>query len=108
MRPVAGTGRRAAGRSRRSCDSIRCAGGGTDRSGTCRKEEVTVAEELLLKDVQAPGGARADLLIRDGQIAEVGPGLAAMTPGATVINAGGRLLFPGFVDAHAHIDKTLI
>ncbi|MGH2551340.1 MAG: amidohydrolase, partial [Thermomicrobiales bacterium] len=28
--------------------------------------------------------------------------------GATVIEGAGRLLFPGFVDAHAHMDKTLI
>lgn len=37
----------------------------------------------------------------------MGAGLVA-SPDATVIDGGGRLLFPGFVDAHAHMDKTLI
>lgn len=67
-----------------------------------------MTRETLIKDVRVMGGARNDLLIRDGQIAALGPGLTTMTPEATIIDAGGRLIFPGFVDAHAHIDKTLI
>lgn len=64
--------------------------------------------ETLYKDVRLPGGERVDLLVREGQIAAVGAGLAATGDGATTLDAGGRLIFPGFVDAHAHIDKTLI
>jgi imidazolonepropionase-like amidohydrolase len=43
-----------------------------------------------------------DVLVRDGLIAEVGRGLAAPA-GATVIDAAGRTLLPGLIDAHAHV-----
>ena len=39
--------------------------------------------------------------IRDGLISEIGTG-AAETPAARTITATGRLLTPGFVDAHVH------
>lgn len=39
--------------------------------------------------------------IRDGIITEIGTGPAAV-PAARTINAAGRLLTPGFVDAHVH------
>ena len=43
----------------------------------------------------------ADLLIRDGQIAAIGPGLVA-DPGVPVLEAEGQLLIPGLVNAHYH------
>lgn len=46
-------------------------------------------------------------VIRDGRFAFVGEEQAANTaPGTTVIDARGRLLLPGFVDAHAHLLDT--
>ena len=45
-----------------------------------------------------PGG---DVLIEDGKIKAVGTALSA--PGAEVIDACGRLVTPGFVEAHCHI-----
>ncbi|HEY8597465.1 MAG TPA: amidohydrolase family protein [Thermomicrobiales bacterium] len=63
--------------------------------------------DLLLTNVRPLGGGPTDLLVRDGRIAAVGTGLSA-PPDATTIDGGGRLLFPGFVDAHAHMDKTLL
>ncbi len=50
-------------------------------------------------------GSPADLLVRDGLIHEVGPGLDA--PGARVIDITGQLVLPGLVEAHCHLDKTL-
>jgi cytosine/adenosine deaminase-related metal-dependent hydrolase len=44
---------------------------------------------------------RADLLVEDGRIAAVGPELAAPA-GAEVLDAGGLLVLPGFVDSHRH------
>lgn len=44
----------------------------------------------------------ADLLIDEEKIAEIGPGLSA--PDARVVDAEGKLVFPGFVDAHTHFD----
>jgi imidazolonepropionase-like amidohydrolase len=43
----------------------------------------------------------ADVLMRDGQIVAVGPGLAA--DGATVVDAQGRWVTPGLIDVHSHL-----
>jgi dihydropyrimidinase len=45
---------------------------------------------------------RADLGVRDGRIAAIGLDLAA---GAEEYDAGGRLVTPGGVDAHCHLDQ---
>ncbi len=45
--------------------------------------------------------ANADVLMRDGQIAAVGQNLSA--EGATVIDATGRFVTPGIIDAHSHL-----
>jgi imidazolonepropionase-like amidohydrolase len=43
----------------------------------------------------------ADLLVRKGKIASVGPGLEAPAD-AVVIEAGGKHVTPGLIDAHSH------
>jgi dihydroorotase len=51
-----------------------------------------------------PAGGRDgvfDLLLRDGVVAEVGSNLAAR--GAKILDAAGLLVFPGFIDLHAHL-----
>ena len=45
---------------------------------------------------------RGDLLIRDGKIAAVGEDLEAPS-GAQVVDAGGRLVMPGGIDPHTHM-----
>jgi cytosine/creatinine deaminase len=56
-----------------------------------------------------PVGDAIDLHVIDGEIVAAQPGLAAtVSPETTVVDGAGRLLFPGFVDAHAHMDKTLL
>jgi len=45
---------------------------------------------------------QADVLIQDGTIAQVGKGLA-VPPGATVMDASGKWVLPGFVDLHVHL-----
>jgi 5-methylthioadenosine/S-adenosylhomocysteine deaminase len=47
-----------------------------------------------------PGG---DVLVRGGRIAAVGVGVANQAGGARVIDARGRVVLPGMVDAHRHV-----
>jgi dihydroorotase len=45
-----------------------------------------------------------DVVVRDGEIAEIAaPGSAQTPPGAEVVAGEGRHLFPGFVDPHVHL-----
>ena len=48
--------------------------------------------------------AQTDVLIRDGAIAAVGPGLAEQAAGAEVIPAESLTVTPGFIDMHRHAD----
>lgn len=45
---------------------------------------------------------QADILIKDGKIAAIGAGMTA-PEGTEVIDASGKEIYPGFVEAHAHI-----
>lgn len=65
-------------------------------------------DELLIKNVRPAGGTTVDVLVQGGKIARVASGLAPSSPAATVVNGGDRLLLPGLVDAHAHLDKNLL
>lgn len=47
----------------------------------------------------------ADILVRDGKITQIEP--AVDVTDAEVIDVAGRLVLPGLVDAHCHLDKTL-
>ena len=44
----------------------------------------------------------ADILCENEKVTMIGPGLVA-PPGATVIDAKGKFVFPGFIDPHVHI-----
>ena len=60
---------------------------------------------ILLKGGQVVSGsgvAAADVLLEGEHIAAVGPDLQA--EGAAVVDCAGKLLFPGFIDAHTHFD----
>lgn len=52
--------------------------------------------------VSGDGCRPADILIDNGKILEVGTELEAT--GARVVPVDGKLLFPGFIDAHTHFD----
>ena len=61
---------------------------------------------LLIRDVRPMGGGTADILIRDGVIAAIGPALDGGD--APVLDGLGRLALPGLVEAHTHLDKTVL
>jgi dihydroorotase len=55
-----------------------------------------------LLDPRAGLDRKADLLLRDGEIAEIGDGLEA-PQGAETVDASGLTATPGFVDPHVHL-----
>ena len=60
--------------------------------------------DILLKGgtlIEAAGRRRADILVRDGRIAAIGPDLI-FASGAEVIDCSGRLVSEGFTDIHVH------
>lgn len=61
--------------------------------------------ELILRNVRPMGGPTADVLVRDGVIARIAPGIEPPR-GATVIDGDHGIVLPGLVDAHMHLDKT--
>jgi dihydropyrimidinase len=61
--------------------------------------------ELIIRHglvVNVDGRREADVRIRNGAVAEIGPNLS-VTAGAREIDARGRLLVPGGVDPHSHM-----
>ena len=57
--------------------------------------------DLLLTGGDVLGAGRADLVVRDGLIAAVGPGLTGVA--RTVVDVAGLLVTPGLVDLHTHV-----
>jgi dihydroorotase len=58
---------------------------------------------ILIREVLRYGeGAPVDVLIDDGQIADIAVGLR-VPDDAEVVEAGGSVLLPGFVDLHTHL-----
>ncbi|MFQ5912144.1 MAG: amidohydrolase family protein [Nitrospinota bacterium] len=67
-------------------------------------------DHLLLRRARVKGHEDlVDLRVEQGRIAEIAPtnGGAEARP-AEVIDVEGRLVVPGFVDAHLHLDKGLV
>lgn len=69
---------------------------------------VSAASETLIRDARIFDGVSEelssprDVRIEDGVIAEIAPSLTAGDE-ARVIDAGGRTLMPGLINAHAHV-----
>jgi dihydroorotase len=61
---------------------------------------------VLIKGARILGGDTADVLVRDGVVAEIGTGLetvAGATSPTTEVDADGLVLLPGLVDLHTHL-----
>ncbi|WP_420858400.1 8-oxoguanine deaminase [Marivivens marinus] len=63
------------------------------------------ADTILTMDDDRRELSGADILIRDGVVADVGHGLTA--PGAQVVEAAGCVITPGLVNTHHHLYQTL-
>ncbi len=61
----------------------------------------------LIVDGTGQEGFPGDVLIEDGRIAGLGPGLAQGAEGR-LIEAAGLVVTPGFIDAHSHSDCSLL
>jgi cytosine deaminase len=58
---------------------------------------------LVLRNGRTADGGPIALTIRDGIISDLAP-----PPDAAGIDLAGRLVLPGLIDAHVHLDKTLL
>jgi len=67
-----------------------------------------MSASLILTNARLADGATASLRVVDGRIAELGAKITDSDPEAERYDAGGRLLLPGLVEGHVHLDKTLI
>ncbi|HCW70016.1 MAG TPA: cytosine deaminase, partial [Thalassospira lucentensis] len=62
--------------------------------------------DLILKNANIANGATGvDIAVVDGKIAEISENLDV--PALEVIDCGGMLVSPPFVDSHFHMDATL-
>ncbi|WP_026930523.1 dihydroorotase [Glycomyces tenuis] len=59
-----------------------------------------MTESTLIKGADIVGRGRADVLVREGRVAEIGTPSGA---GAAVVDADGLVLLPGLVDLHTHL-----
>ena len=65
--------------------------------------------DLLIQNARVVDGTgspwfRSDVAIRDGRIVEVG--VALQTSARRTIDADGRILAPGFIDVHTHVESS--
>ena len=61
--------------------------------------------DLILRNALLGDGAGVDIGIADGKVAAIAQRLEAVGP---ELDLGGRLLVPGFVETHLHLDKSCI
>jgi imidazolonepropionase-like amidohydrolase len=69
--------------------------------------EGAAAQNLIVTNARILDGTgrvidRGSVIVRDGRIVMVAPG-SASAEGTRVIDAGGRTVVPGFIDAHRHV-----
>lgn len=62
--------------------------------------------DLILRGALLDKETPEDIAISDGRIARIGADLPAA--GAVEIHLGGRVVMPGFVDSHIHLDKACL
>jgi len=61
--------------------------------------------DLVIRNVRPMGGETTSVTIRDGRIAGYGQ---TIEDRMETVDGGGAILIPGLVEAHTHMDKTLL
>src|SRR5262249_21618317 len=80
--------------------------GDPDLAGLQGARRVLIKGGIVLTLDRSVGDfAKADVLIEDGKIREIRPDIAAAE--AAVVEAGNRILVPGFVATHSHSYQAL-
>ncbi|MFF0284185.1 amidohydrolase family protein [Rhodococcus aetherivorans] len=69
---------------------------------TAADQAILIKGGTILSQDPAVGDLVGDVLIRGGQIIEIGPDLEASATDAVVVDATGTIVAPGFVDSHVH------
>jgi cytosine/adenosine deaminase-related metal-dependent hydrolase len=59
--------------------------------------------DLLIRNIRPLGGPAVDIAIRNGRITP-----ASSAPPLPELDGAGRIALPGLVEAHTHLDKTLL
>jgi len=62
-----------------------------------------MSDTYVIRGARVLGGDAADLVLRDGVVAEITAAGAASAEGATVVEAAGLVALPGLVDLHTHL-----
>ncbi len=71
-------------------------------TGPYRDDAVTLIRNATVLTASHGTLENTDILVREGKIAEIGTGLDA-PGGATVVDATGKFVTPGIIDAHSHM-----
>ncbi|WP_438020565.1 hypothetical protein WMF18_16465 [Sorangium sp. So ce315] len=69
-------------------------------TGLAHRKFLLKGGAVLSMDPSVGDFAQGDVLVQGSKIVAVGPNLVAR--GATVVNAAGTIVMPGFVDTHHH------
>ena len=70
--------------------------------------ELSMTNDLLIRNVRPNGKETADVLITGGRIEQISPQIETPDGPIEIIDGDNQLLLPGLVDAHAHLDKNLL
>ncbi|MEM7745981.1 MAG: amidohydrolase family protein, partial [Pseudomonadota bacterium] len=61
----------------------------------------TLFTNAMMLDARSDAPLEGALLVEDGRIKEIGPGLTSLA--ARIVDVGGKTLMPGLIDAHVHV-----
>jgi imidazolonepropionase-like amidohydrolase len=79
--------------------------GSTAQAQRVFDQGIVIENVTLISSERTSALLRADVVIRDGQIVEVGTNLVA-GPHARRIDGRGRFLIPGLIDSHVHVGHS--